>query len=443
MRGRRMGAAALAAAVLGAGLVFAGPGPAAADPCGDAAAQPGDALKQVPWPQQLFDPERVWPFATGAGQTVALVDTGVDGNHDQLQGRVLAGWDTQTNAPDNNVDCSSHGTALASLIAAQPDGAVGYQGVPFHGLAKDVKILPVRISDVDPSEDPHGSKQPGIDKVTAAITWATHHGATVIEVSNFYDAPDQGLQNAVQAALNAGIPVVAAAGDEHDPNVAQDPPTYPASYPGVIGVGSIDSTYTRTDKSNIGPYVSVVAPGDEVPAATRVSGFAAVSGTSVAAGLVAGVVALVRQAWPRLTPAEIATRIEATADPSPGGQYGMAYGHGIVDPYRAVTEQVSAGHQVPLSGITKQRPSRASVVRASWWHWTSTLSLVLAGTVGFILLLVVGFAVILPRGRRRGWLPARAPRPVTPDPEQADDVDDQKLFEVPKPHREPAPAEQQ
>jgi membrane-anchored mycosin MYCP len=441
MLGRRTWAAALAAVVLGSTLVVAAPGPAAADACGDAAGQPGDALQNVPWPQQQLDPERVWPFATGAGQTVALVDTGVDGGRDQLQGRVLAGWDTQTNQPDNNVDCSSHGTALASLIAAQPDSAVGYQGVPFHGIAKDVKILPIRISDVDPSEDAHGTKQPGSDKVAQAINWATQHGATVIEVSNAFDSSDDGLKAAVQRALAAGIPVVAAVGDEHNPNLAEDSPTYPAAYPGVIGVGAIDQEYARIDKSNVGPYVSVMAPGDSVPAATRIAGFTTWTGTSVAAGLVAGVVALVRQAWPQLTPEQVAERITATADPAPGGQYGPAYGHGIVDAYRAVTEQVSNGHPVPLSGVTKQRPSRASVVRARWWHWTETLSLGLAGVIGFGLLLLVAFAVILPRGRRRGWLPARAPRPVTPSPELADDVDDQKLFEVPKPHREAEPVE--
>jgi type VII secretion-associated serine protease mycosin len=425
--------ALLATVALGAALTTVTAGPAAADECGDDAAQPGGPLQTVPWQQKVFDPERIWPFATGAGQTVAVVDTGVDGNRSQLTGHVLAGFDMQTNKAGTMVDCSSHGTAVASLIAAQPDDTVGYQGVPFHGVAKGAAILPVRMSNVDPADDPHGAKQPNGDMIAQGITWAANHGATVIDVSTVTDQPNDAIQAAVQKALNAGIVVVAAAGDEHDPNHQPDPMSYPAAYDGVIGVGSIDQTFARSDKSDVGTYVDVVAPGDSVPAATRQSGYESFTGTSIAAAFVAATAALVRQVYPQLTPAEVAQRIISTADPAPGGQQGQAYGHGVVDPYRAVTEKVMDGQPMGIAGASRPSPKAAAMARERWWGWTSSIALVAAGIAGFVLIILVSLAVVLPRGRRRRWLPARAPRPVTPPEDPVGDADDAKLFAVPQP----------
>lgn len=431
MVGRRTGAAAAVFGLLGALAVIVPAAPARADGCGDDAAKPGQMVTDIPWQQKMLDPDRIWPFATGAGQTVAVIDSGVDGTHAQLAGgHVQAGWDLVTNKADSNVDCISHGTAVAALIAAQRSDQVG-----FHGLAPGTSILPIRVGDTDPGEDPDGPKQPPASRIAAAVTWAAGHGATVIDVSASMTADDAGLHNAVQKALDANIVVVAAAGDQRNSQYAQDPPVYPAAYPGVIGVGSIDESFNRGEKSQIGPYVSIMAPGDSVLSATRIAGYQQWTGTSLAAGIVAGTAAMVRQAHPDLSQQQVVQRILATADPAPGGQKGPAYGHGIVNPYRAVSEKVSGGSQAKIPGIARPTVNRAAVAREHWWHWTDTIAVIIAGGIGFLLILVLAAAFVLPRGRRVRWRPGRAPPPSTAPEVELDEVDD-KIFAVPKPHGE-------
>jgi len=428
MRGRLVRAALIAVTTVSATLVFAPAAPVqAADPCGDGGAKPAEPIKDVPWQQKWLSPDRVWPFATGVGQTVAVIDTGVDGTHDQMQGQVLPGFDIVERHPDNrNVDCVGHGTAVASLIAAKASNAVG-----FHGLAPDAKILPIRVSNVDPGSDQHGPKQPGPAAVAEAINLAVDNHATVIDVSPSLQFPDPALEAAVRKALDAGVVVVAAAGDVHDANKAVDDNTYPAALDGVIGVGAVDAGFGRSGNSNIGPYVKVTAPGDGTVAATRIAGHQGWTGTSIAAATVAATAALVRQAWPRLKPNEVALRITATADPAPGGQLGMAYGHGIVDPYRAVTEKTVKGVPAAVPGVAAPSIDPAAVERTDWWRWTSTVALIATGAAAFLLIVVGALAVVLPRGRRQRWRPKRAPRPVEPVT-AGDEADD--IFAVPRPH---------
>src|SRR5689334_20141520 len=142
MFGRRTWAVLAATAVtatFGTVLAVVPAGPArAAGECGSDEVKPGETIKDIPWQQKWLDPEQVWPFATGVGQTVAVIDTGVDGTHPQLKGRVQPGFDVLRNAADNNVDCTAHGTAVASLIAGQKADDVG-----FHGLAPDAQIMPI------------------------------------------------------------------------------------------------------------------------------------------------------------------------------------------------------------------------------------------------------------------------------------------------------------
>lgn len=402
---------------------------AAAPACTTGAATPGQPIRDVPWQQTWLDPERVWPFATGAGQLVAVIDSGTDGTHQQLRGRVLPGYDVLRGAPDDNADCLSHGTAVASLIAAQQIPDVG-----LRGLAPGARILPIRVTDVDPSTDQDGPRQPTPAMVATAIRWATADHATVIDVSPSFRIDDPGLREAVAAAQAAGIVVVAAVGDRHHPPSLQDDVTYPAGYDGVIGVGAVDRTFTRAATSDVGPHVLVSAPGDEVVAAARISGHQVRSGSSIAAAFVAATAALVRQAWPALRPGEVAARIVATADPAPGGQQGPQYGHGIVDPYRAVTEQVSGRHPATVDGLPAPEVDPVARAHAQWWRTTSRLALIAAGAGVAALVFVAAVAFVGPRGRRRQWRPQRiVVARQAPDPE-ADLLpgDDGDLFAVPE-----------
>jgi membrane-anchored mycosin MYCP len=424
----RVWAAATALVALSTMMVLVRPAPAAADgPCGSDQARPGQPVRDIPWQQKLLAPERVWPFATGRRQVVAIVDTGTDGTHPQLAGHIQPGFDLIRNVADNNLDCSGHGTGLASLIVAQRADGVG-----FLGMAPDATIMPVRVTDADPASDPSNTKLPTTATVAKAVDVAREHGATVIDVSIAFTTDDPALRDAVLRALAAGITVVAPVGDQHDPQYAEDPPRYPAAYPGVIGVGSIEENLSRNGRSNVGRAVLVTAPGQDVVGAAVIAGNQKHNGTSVAAAIVAGTAALVRQAWPQLSAEQVARRIELTADPAPGGQLGHEYGHGIVDPYRAVTEPLPGGRPSPLGGVA---PAPVDPVAQEWsrrWHWVSVIALSIAGLTVCVLILLWAGAAITPRGQRRGWRPTRAPAPVTPaGPEPPDD---EQLFAVPKPH---------
>jgi membrane-anchored mycosin MYCP len=419
---------AVAVLLLSAGLTLSG-GPMAhaarppADPCGQAGAAPGAMIENVSWAQQWMDPDQLAPLATGAGQVVAVIDTGVDGTHQQLRGRLTPGADFIRRTTHDVVDCAGHGTAIASLIAAQPIPKSGLRGV-----APAARIMPIRVTDADPSSEGRDSRAPSPLVVAEAIDWAARHGATVIQVSPSFAVDPPQLRAAVARALGAGIPVVAAAGDRHDDSRAVDGPTFPASYPGVIGVGAVDRLFTRMPSSMAGPQVMVVGPGDGVVAAARIGGQQVSAGSSVAAGFVAATVALLRQTRPDLTPQRIAARIMATADPAAGGRSAPGYGAGLVNPYRALTEPLSPARPQPVSGAPLPRVDQAGRAQQLWWQRMASIATLGAlAAAGLVLLLVVAVAA-LRRGRPGGWRPTRLPAaPPPPD----DPVDDGDLFALP------------
>ncbi|WP_432832772.1 S8 family serine peptidase [Dactylosporangium sp. CA-092794] len=387
--------------------------------CSNAQGRAGETVQEVPWQQRWLDPERVWPFTTGAGQVVAVIDSGVDGNHSQLRGHVLPGFDLESGHPDNNLDCIGHGTSVASIIAAQASDLVG-----FKGLAPGATILPVRLGDSDPAATPDSGNAPSTAIVASAVAWAAAHGATVIDVSSALAYDDPLLRSAVQQAQAAGVVVVAAVGDHHDANHLVDPPTFPAAYPGVIGVGAINSSFDRASSSQVGDYVDLMAPGDQVLAAARIAGLQTLSGTSVAAAVVSGTVALLRAAAPTLTPQQVAERLAATADPSPGGQRGLAYGRGIVDPYRAVTERRWPGEPSAIPGVASPVPDQAGIARNQWWNSAGDTALAVAGVATGAAALLAAVLGVLPAGRRRRWRTGMAPAPVDPVVDNVLDHDD-------------------
>ncbi|MBB4688380.1 type VII secretion-associated serine protease mycosin [Amycolatopsis jiangsuensis] len=355
-----------------------------------------------PWAQQLFDPKRVWPRSTGSGVLVAVVDSGVDSDHPQLRapGKVLPGRDFfYAGALPGNYDCVSHGTAVASIIAADPVAGVG-----FAGIAPGARILPVRITDRALNDG--GEPQPiDPEAVGKGIRYAADQGAKVINLSlsGYRDLP--AIRDAVRYAQSRDALIVAAAGNRQQDFAGSA--SFPAGYPGVLGVGSIDIAGARDDSSQIGGYVDVMAPGKSVVAATRAGGHDYWEGTSFATPFVAGTAALVRSAWPSLDAQQVAQRLTATAAVARGGAGSPAYGAGILDPYRAVTEGLSGAPAV-LPAVAPQAVDVAAEREHAWWARTgSTAKLVAAALVLAILLAVLGTAVAT-RGRRRRWRAGRS-----------------------------------
>jgi type VII secretion-associated serine protease mycosin len=369
-------------------------------------------------------PQRAWPYSTGAGVTVAVVDSGVDADHPQLRrpGKVLPGRDFfLVGKLPGNYDCISHGTGVASIIAA--DAA---PGIGFRGVAPGARILPVRVTDRE--TDDSGATQDIDQNVLAkGIVYAVDQGAKVINLSLAGQRDEAPVRKAVAYAVRKDVVVVAAVGNDQQANSGVEP-SYPAAYAGVLGVGAIDMSGARTSGSQIGPYVDLVAPGDGVLAATRRTGHAYVSGTSFATPFVAATAALVRSAWPKLTAGQVIQRLQATATPARGGRNSQEYGAGMVDPYRAVTEGMIATPAEAIPGMKKPPPDQRQLAVLAWWRSAGVQARRLTVLAAGAAVLVALTSSILLAGRRRRWAAARtriAPRKTLPP---ADELPPEYLF---------------
>lgn len=350
-------------------------------------------LKAEPWAQRALDFSSVWPVASGRGVTVAVVDSGVDFTP-QLAGRVSYLDETHT-GPD---DCLGHGTAVASIIAASDRRD---RGIPFYGVAPAAHILSVKVTNQEQGN--YGTA------LAAGIVAAANNHAKVINVS--IQAPDtKALQRAVIYALHHNAVVVAAAGN--DTQGSGHGPYYPASYPGVLSVGAVDDTGTVTGYTDTHTRISVSAPGANI-ATDWPTGFNPHNeGTSFATAFVSGEAALIRSADPKLSAAQVASRIVATAD----GTIGVHSGAGMIDPVQALTSVLparagtAAGSSPPVS--VPRKPAGDPLTR------TVAIS-VAGGAAGAAVLVVIG-AMVLPHGRRRRWRPGRVdPRAIASQPDVA------------------------
>ena len=396
--------------ILLAAALSAGPLPLAAPPPGACTTPPPahPVVAAEPWAQRTLAPESVWPFSTGAGVTVAVVDSGVDSDHPQLRprGAVLRGEDFHLIGDlPGDFDCDSHGTAVASIIAARAVPKVG-----FAGLAPGATILPVRVSDRGYTE---GGGVEMIDPAVLArgIWYAVDHGADVLNLSLAGAGDDPLIRDAVAHAVEKDVVVVAAAGNGQEGATQQR--SYPAGYDGVLGVGAVGESGQRLPSSQIGPQVDLVAPGAAVLAATRAGGHQYWQGTSFAAPFVAATAALVRSAWPELTARQVADRLIATATPAPGGPGSAAYGAGLINPFRAVTDGLVAAPPaaLPLLRPDPPEPAEAPVPALR--------------VLGFAVLTAVLLTAATALAKHRRWQPRRA-API-PDRTATADIPD-RLF---------------
>ncbi|MFY1635096.1 type VII secretion-associated serine protease mycosin [Solwaraspora sp. WMMB335] len=376
----------------------AAPAGAAPGSCRSPAAS-GSVVTEMSWHQRWLSPARIWPLSTGAGVRVAVIDSGVDSDHPQLSGRVAPGVDILGIEADGTVDCVSHGTAVASIIAAGRR-----QGVGFHGIAPGVTIVPIRVTERVATD----ADEAGVvgTRLAEAIRLAVDDGAAVINFSVVHHRADEEVRKAVQYASDADVVLVASVGNDHRGGDGPDPTPYPAAFEGVIGVGAIDANGQRWSGSQIGGYVDLVAPGGAVVAATRVAGHTHWDGTSFAAPMVSAAAALLRAAEPELSAPEVARRLIATADPAAGSR-ASGYGHGVVNPYRAVTERLTSAGPLAVPALPEIAEDPAALARAARWRASSRAAIGIAGGTAVLIGVVVALVVMVPRGRRRRWRPMR------------------------------------
>ena len=381
-------------------LAGAGTGtPAAAAEC-----EPAPRLqieRAMPYAQQRYDPRRLAALADGAGVRVAVVDSGVDATHPQLDGRVDAGRDFLHGHRDGRQDCVGHGTGVASIIAA-----AARPGVAFHGLAPGARIVPVRVTEQQERDGQVVGDDVDAADLARAIRWAAGPGAAqVINLSVVMTEPDDAVRDAIRDVLDAGVVVVAAVGNRGQEQDGNRTP-YPAAYRGVIGVGAIGVDGVRELHSQRGRYVDVMAPGNGVTMAGRRRGHVQGTGTSYAAPFVAATAALIRQRFPELTPQQVARRIIATADPAPGGRRSNSYGYGVLNPYRALTETLGSDRAALPAPVPPRAEDPAAAARQRRQEESRRLALTI-GAAGTALAVLLGMVTtVVRRGRRRGWRPA-------------------------------------
>ncbi|WP_086831828.1 type VII secretion-associated serine protease mycosin, partial [Streptomyces sp. NRRL B-24572] len=295
-----------------------------------------DTIRARQWGLEALHTTEAWRTTKGHGITVAVLDTGVDADHPDLAGSVLAGRDlVGFGASKGDRAWARHGTAMAGIIAGHGHGPGAQDGV--LGVAPDVRILPVRVilESTDKARD-KARKTRGT-ALAEGIRWAADHGADVINLSLGDDSksahPDAGEDAAVQYALAKGVSVVASAGNGGEKG---DHISYPAAYPGVIAVTAVDRYGTHAAFSTRRWYATVSAPGDDIVIADPDHRYYEGWGTSAASAFVSGAVALVRSAHPDLTPAQVKRLLIDTARNRPKGGRSDAKGYGIVDPAAAI-----------------------------------------------------------------------------------------------------------
>lgn len=219
--------------------------------------------------------------ATGAGAIIAVLDTGVNGDHPALLGHVLPGYDFV----DDDEDASDSANGLDDDLDHLVDEGAGH-GTMVAGIghlaAPDADILPVRVLDDEGTGRTFD--------VVKGVLFAIEQGADVINLSIGLRTPCEMLAHGVELALASGLVVVAAAGNDG----AEFPPFYPASLPGVHGVAALDSADVKASFASYHSTVSVSAPGDGIRAPFLDGGWAIGAGSSFAAPFVAGQAAVVR-----------------------------------------------------------------------------------------------------------------------------------------------------
>lgn len=291
---------------------------------------------------------QAWKTTRGRGQTIAIIDSGVDGSHPDLAGAVVGGADfsglgsANGQKPVGTGEDAWHGTLVGSLAAGR--GTAGTDGV--IGAAPEASLLSLSIGYEQGST-------PSDTQIARAVRWAVDNGATVINMSLTRNTPDwpTSWDEAFLYAEQRNVVVVAAAGNRGS---GTEQVGAPATMPGVVAVGGVarDGTASR-DASSQGITIAVSAPSEQLVGDIPGGRYATWSGTSGAAPIVSGIVALIRAANPGLDAANVIQRLIATArDAGPAGQ-DFSYGYGLVDAAAAVGPSVPTVSANPL-GTLKQ-----------------------------------------------------------------------------------------
>lgn len=288
-----------------------------------------DPYFDTQWYHQVIHTPKAWAVTTGSNsEIVAVIDDGIDLNQKDLKNQIIAPYDVIHNST-LTIPVGEHGTHVSGIIAGSLNNA--FDGV---GVAPNVKIMPINVFD---GEDALYSD------VIKGIDYAINHGANIINLSLGGNEPSAILNDAIQRAYQAGILIIAAAGND-----GQNIEDYPASYDHVVGVSATNHLDYLAYFSNYGPQIDLAAPGTDIYSTLPNNKFGEMSGTSMATPIVSGTAALVWSVNNHLTNAQVAEQLYKTADDlGPVGK-DIYYGYGRINAYKAVATASNINLSTPV-----------------------------------------------------------------------------------------------
>jgi subtilisin family serine protease len=269
-----------------------------------------------------------YPTVNGRGESIAVIDTGIDYNNPVLGGgtgkgfKVRTGWNFISNN-GNYLDTDGHGTAVAGVIAAD---AFKYRGKIYQGVAPQAQLIALKVDD--------GVHNPPASRIRAALQWVlnnqTKYNIVSVNISEgdnnryFSKTSTNQYSDLLAQCAARGIFVAAAAGNDGWSNGVE----YPAADPNVAAVSSVDYLDSVSDFSDTGPSLDLLAPGEDVVSPTLSGGrevFSYVAGTSFSAPWAAGAAALIKQLNPRFSTTQILQTMEATGSADTDPTNGMSF----------------------------------------------------------------------------------------------------------------------
>ncbi|SMG41354.1 S8 family peptidase [Agreia pratensis] len=363
-----------------------------AAPVGPVQTAQADTVRNAEYWLADYGVQAAWNTTRGAGVTVAVIDTGVDGSVADLAGVVSGGTDVSgVGSPNGQTpvgDENQHGTMVGSLIAGRGTGP--NDGV--IGVAPEASLLSISVA--------LGAGVVGTDdQIANAVRWAVDNGADVINMSltrNSLDWPTS-WDDAFLYAAEHDVVVVAAAGNRGSGTTEVGAP---ATIPGVLTVAGVDRNGDASfDASSQGITIAVAAPSEQLVGVVPGGGYVRWAGTSGATPIVSGLVALVRAAHPDLDVAGVINRIVSTATPKGEPVPGPIYGHGLINAEAAVTADVpsvtanpmgslkdwvatyrpspdaSGAGPKPIAAPENGDPAKTAQPKASWWPSVAKLTM--------------------------------------------------------------------
>jgi len=304
---------------------------------------PNDPRYTDQWHLSMIQGPVAWDNVTGSGIIVAVLDTGVDPNHSELQAKLLPGYNAVDDSATSS-DINGHGTAVAGTL-----GAIANNNSGVASVAWDVSILPIRVTN-------QSNGYAYFSDIAKGLTWAADQGAKVANIS--YDATSSSAISSAARYMkqNGGLVVVSAGNSGSDLGYSDNPD--------LISVSATTNTDALASWSSFGNYIDVAAPGANILTTNLGGGIGAWNGTSFSSPVVAGVVALIMSANTQLSPAEVENILESSAKDLGNSGWDNKFGHGRINAAAAIDLALNSSStiddQAPTVTIQMNNNSTAS-----------------------------------------------------------------------------------